>query len=419
MPDNRERPRVYSPLKQSAQNTLAAGVFSKRMNRKGPTIALAVSLLLHLGLGLFLRSRPAPTPLRPVVAQRPFQLEVLYDDATPRTPPPPTEPTRQEGAGSLGERSVGQRAAAGETLGREDLRRGASTTGVNAEAGGIPLPSLRGPDGRSAVANPGRTLHPGEGTGDSLAQEGERVRGRVQDFAEGQLAATRLSDGSYHTYFTQLRHALEESVASPPPFRANNFGQSLVRNYTRSMRAFGATGNPSLTADGRTGDPLNPSRLAQERSGLVDPTATMVAQGNALRQAAGEGAAPALVAIVDLYQGPNGELRRIELSQPSGVPEFDRYVMNEAPKALGSLVPPPPEALHGKTEQRTTWAFEGRVVYLRHVRDMDLKKDAWYLALAAPAAALTGSFEETTGDVQVVDLRNPSYRCTVRLLRVY
>ena len=37
----------------------------------------------------------------------------------------------------------------------------------------------------------------------------------------------------------------------------------------------------------------------------------------------------------------------------------------------------------------------------------------------ASASLLTGHFDESTGDADVVDLRDPQYACKVRLLRAY
>jgi hypothetical protein len=127
------------------------------------------------------------------------------------------------------------------------------------------------------------------------------------------------------------------------------------------------------------------------------------------------------VAIVELYQASDGTLRRIELSHTSGEPGFDKHVLSTAAKKLGSLAPPPLEAspkIGRKEELHTTWAFEGRLEYRRHLRDMNLKDDGWYLAASLPVL-LTGNFEETTGDVTVVDVRQPSYECTVRLLQIH
>ncbi len=288
------------------------------------------------------------------------------------------------------------------------------------------LPTLEGPDGRTSRAAPGRTRHPGDPIEkDSPEVEAARVRARVQGIAEGTLAAIQIADGNLHPYFTELRKAMEAASKDPPPFKAPNLGQSLVSDYLQGAESFGRTGNPFAGApgiNGRPDDAVSAMRQAQQRSGFVDPTATLQAQSGALRAAAGENRKPALVAVVELFQGPDGSLRRIEISQSSGQKGFDDHVLKTAPTALASLAPPPREASPkvGRGEDvHTTWAFEGRVEYRRHVKDMNLKDDGWYLVAALPAALFTGNFEETTGDVQVVDVRQVRYACTVRLLQLH
>jgi hypothetical protein len=81
---------------------------------------------------------------------------------------------------------------------------------------------------------------------------------------------------------------------------------------------------------------------------------------------------------------------------------------------------PPPAGAPGVHPEgiRSLWAVEGRVVYLKKLRDLK-GEDAWYTAAMGAAGVLSGTFEETTGDVYVIDLRNPRFVVRPRLLRVY
>ena len=71
-----------------------------------------------------------------------------------------------------------------------------------------------------------------------------------------------------------------------------------------------------------------------------------------------------------------------------------------------------PEGIH------TLWSVEGRVVYFRKLKDVK-GEDAWYMAAATAAGVLAGRFEETTGELEIIDFRNPRFVCQPRLLRVY
>ena len=71
---------------------------------------------------------------------------------------------------------------------------------------------------------------------------------------------------------------------------------------------------------------------------------------------------------------------------------------------------------------RSLWKVKGTVSYRRKMKDIKAEKDAWYLMASTMISALTntglmtGNFEETTGDVDYIDLRYPHYVCGVELL---
>ena len=129
--------------------------------------------------------------------------------------------------------------------------------------------------------------------------------------------------------------------------------------------------------------------------------------------------APELVIVLELQQTPDGQLRSVQVVERSGNKAFDEYVLEAVPPALAKLTPPPAEALARHPEViRTLWAVEGRVIYLRRISELK-GQDAWYIASAAGLGMLAGTFEETTGDMYVIDLRNPKFDCRPRLLKVW
>src|SRR5262249_49914866 len=108
------------------------------------------------------------------------------------------------------------------------------------------------------------------------------------------------------------------------------------------------------------------------------------------------------------------------LLQSSGNSAFDTHVVRSAPLAIERLGEPPANGAGIHPEGiRSAWSFEGHVVYQKKLRDIDLKKDWWYHAITAPLALVTGTFDETTGDIYTTDFRNPKFVCKVKLLRVY
>jgi hypothetical protein len=127
-----------------------------------------------------------------------------------------------------------------------------------------------------------------------------------------------------------------------------------------------------------------------------------------------------LVAILEFRQASDGKLLSTLLLRSSGDKVFDTHVLHTAPESIAKAGLPRPGAAGIHADGiRSVWAFEGRVVYRKKAREIHLEKDWWYFAASAPLSLITGNFDETTGDVYVVDLHDPKYTCAVRLLRVY
>jgi hypothetical protein len=240
-----------------------------------------------------------------------------------------------------------------------------------------------------------------------------------------QLAQLRVENGLVHPYFGKLRAALETQLEGAPIFGPDGLAegvadnlQHMVRNYERDAERFGATGNPG----GAVPRAPTPSELLKQRVGDEPAYRGLRARmqaGEELRTLGDGGRSTGLVVVLELEQGPDGALRAVKVVKKSGNGAYDAYVLDKVPAALARLAPPPPQASGVRPEGiHTVWAVEGRIMYRRKLSELK-GQDAWYLAAMAAGGVLTGSFEETTGDIYVVDLRNPWFSIQPRLVRVY
>ncbi|WP_244237858.1 TonB C-terminal domain-containing protein, partial [Corallococcus llansteffanensis] len=267
----------------------------------------------------------------------------------------------------------------------------------------------------------GRTLRPGDPSlsPEALAaEEHARVSERVQGFVDDRRARDRVDTGRIHPYFSKLRAKLEQQMDAPPLFDMPSLPKQMLYSWADKARRFAATGSPGgnlslvptpgekLAERGRDNPAYNRLRVrAQAGEELQD-----FAQGVSTMK---------LVVTLELLQGPDGTLREVKLMTRSGNPAYDDYVLQSVPPALAKFPPPPPDALGVHTDGiRSLWSVEGRVVYVRKISEMK-GTDTAYLAAAAAVGVLAGGFEETTGDVYVIDVRNPHFECRSRLLRVY
>jgi outer membrane biosynthesis protein TonB len=275
----------------------------------------------------------------------------------------------------------------------------------------------------------GRTLRPDD---PSLspevlrAEEHARVSERVQTFAEDDLARLRVENGLVHPYFSQLRASLEKQMEDAPLFEAygttgqklTNAYQRAIRNYMKQAERYGGSGTTGRAPTDRS-PPTASERLEAISRGnpAHDRMRAFLAAGEAVQELAES--SPELIVIVEMQQALDGQLSSVKVVEPSGNKAFDKYVLEAVPPALVRLTPPPPEAIGRRTQGiRTLWAIEGRVMYLKRLSELK-GEDAWYVASAAGLGVLAGRFEETTGDIYVIDLRNPSFEVRPRLLRLW
>jgi hypothetical protein len=273
----------------------------------------------------------------------------------------------------------------------------------------------------------GRTLRPGDPSLSPevlLAEERARVGGRVARFVEDQQAHIRVANGLIDPYFSRLREALEKGLDGAPVFEGTSVLSGAAHSWSGQAERFGATGNPG------TGPAPAAPTVSEQLAGLQpharDKGMEAAVESLRLRAQAGEeiqklagGGGNRLVVTLELLQAPDGTPREVKLVSRSGNPAYDAYVLAAVPGSLAKLAPPPEGARGVRLDGiHTLWEVEGRVVYLRKLKDLE-GQDAWYMAAAAAAGVLAGRFEETTGEIEVVDFRNPRFVLKPRLLRVY
>lgn len=404
-----------------------------------------ISVLLHaVILALLWEQEPARSPAAPPPKAEPLIVEVITPPpeppVAPPTPPPPAAPARPEAprpiprAPAPSERPA---PAAGKPAPEvaapaAPLRAGPPEDAPLVEE--LQRPSLVPPTPAGGWSVPevaaekprGRTLHPGD---PSLspevlkAEELARVTERVQSFAEDDLATLRVENGLVHPYFSRIRTSLAKQLENAPLFDVEGTGKRLAQEYVRQAQSYGATGTTGRR--GRAKGPIDrePPTPSEKLESLSrgnpahDSMRAFLQAGESLQQLAQP--SPDLVIVLELQQTPDGQLRSVQVVERSGNKAFDDYVLEAVPPALAKLTPPPSEALARHSEViRTLWAVEGRVIYLRKLSELK-GQDAWYIASAASLGMLAGTFEETSGDIYVIDLRNPKFDCRPRLLKVW
>ncbi len=267
----------------------------------------------------------------------------------------------------------------------------------------------------------GRTLRPGDPSlsPEALAAEEQgRVGGRLKGFVDDDLARLRVDNAVVHPYFGRLRAAMEKQFVDAPLFGTPSTLRHLARTYRDEAGRYGATGTPGGRGPAAPSATERLDALTRGDTGY-DGLRARARAGEQLQKFAEGNRQTGLVVTLELVQGPDGALQSARVVDTSGNKAFDAWVLERVPPALVPLAPPPAGAPGVRPEGiRSLWAVEGRVVYLKKLSEMK-GEDAWYTATMAAAGVLAGTFEETTGDIYVVDLRNPRFVVRPRLLRVY
>ncbi|WNG36925.1 TonB C-terminal domain-containing protein [Archangium violaceum] len=426
------------------------------MRRSRLLQALLVSLALHVGLGLVLYLAPPSEIGSPSNRQQePLQFEVVErtppPSAEPPRPPPPVAEPPQPPRGPRRPPRVSAPPDPPPPSAAPPPAAPPAPIPPEAEASAPPevVPDVPravrlfpGPGGL-AVAPPastppgastgGRTWRPGDGptAEQQLAEERERVRGRVQGFLDDGMAVLRVENGLVDSFFGEMDTALEKGLSGAPLFAYDGVlkhffkpGPGVIlglQALQKSAESYGATGNPYSRGASIGGERLED----MARSGGAGTRARSSGPSNVDRLDAYSKGAGALHAELELEQSRTGQVLSVKLSRSSDNPLFDAYVLEKVPESLAKL-PPAPEhfAKRAKGESvRSVWAIDGHVSFARTLKVTKLDAlnagDAAYLSGLMALGVLSGNFDEVRGEVIIPDIRRPHFDIRTELLRVY
>jgi hypothetical protein len=272
-------------------------------------------------------------------------------------------------------------------------------------------------------------VRPGEGPSREqlLAEERERVQGRVQGFLDDGMASLRVRNGLVDPFFGDMDRALEKGLSGAPLFAYQGVfkhffkatpGSNPLRDMLASAGRYGATGSPDAPGETRGTESLEDAVRAGRTGRWSRPSTVDVVDGYSRR-------AGTLHVELELEQSLTGQVLGVKVLVSSGNPLFDAYVVEHVPASLANLGPAP-EHFSARTKGtvvRSAWAVDGHVSFARTLKFSKLEEldasDAAYLSALMPLGLLSGNFEETRGEVIVPDFRRPHFDIKTKLLRVY
>jgi hypothetical protein len=395
--------------------------------------ALIASVLLHLAVAAWLwLSEPGapPGPGRVPEGASPSLVEWEFTDVPPASEPPSkASATASASAPRPAPRPVHKQKPAAPVVdvepplqaepaqSPEEARPGPGAGEQDAPRKLVLVPSW--PSGAPGTGVPtvqpesrGRTLHPGDPAlePESTAETSERLSARVQDWADDGAAGVRAGGIGRHPYFGQVRDSMEGALASTEGGDARQLGiqnpiAGILKNYTQAAEEYGRTGNPGGAPPPPT--PLQSEELAERFKD--EPSARrlrlMVQARETLEALNDRGAL--LTVTLELRQARTGELLDAKLTEPSGNARFDAFVLRVVPGALGTLTPPPDEALRGRDSLRTQWQVEG---WLRTPKEL----------IAAASSLASGQLVLPLDLLlQPEEQESPRFEYRARLLKVY
>jgi hypothetical protein len=410
-----------------------------RMTRRG-LIALTVSLGVHLSVLLWAMSdEPRPVAMRPVppVSAAP-QMKLVWLSPEPpprpverRVAPPPPPPKKPKPVVVVAPVTAPPGPVSEDSPRRVELAPSEARAPVAEDSGGT-------------------TLHPGDGPTEAelRAEEQERVSGRVSTLLNGVVGAARVRGGLPDPSYGQLGSELRAATDDVPKFIDTNnvkaVAGALLESWGAGAERYGKTGAPYAEPEGRLENVERPSEMANGvANGNPDmqAMATFLGAGARLQEFADGRAGLELYALVELKQQPSGALDSVTLIRPSGLRPFDAWVTERARTVgLGFSF----DAGARTKALRSVWRFDGIILYRRKLKldKLDGRAAIGMITMAALSAlsaigntyppaqagepggrplgprmpALSGRFDELSGELDVIDLTNPTYDCRVTLI---
>lgn len=277
-------------------------------------------------------------------------------------------------------------------------------------------------------------------TDSPVASEQAQVAYVVGAWARSATAEARVRSGLVNPTYDQLGAAMRAAALNAPREVDTNspsaVAEALFLSWAAGSETYGATGL-AHAASGLDERIERPSALA-DAVARGHPNALALAQllsaGARLQEFADGNCGLKLTALVELQQRSSGAFEST-LKNSSGLVQFDTWVLERASQVARTL-----EAAPG-TAPRSLWRFDATIRYRRKldasVFDGGLARTAVGLLTTAALSTLSstnheakdearplgprmpgllGRFDEFSGILDVVDLSNPSYECTVRLV---
>ncbi len=281
----------------------------------------------------------------------------------------------------------------------------------------------------------GRTVRPEDlpGEDELRADEEHRVTARVEGFLKRDLAYARARGGLPDPEYGALGAALRDATKDVPQFVDVNspkaIGSSFMQSYLSAAENYGRTGAPYAEPEGRLERMELPSEIDRAAAGGSAEAIRMkefFGAGARLQEFADGRGGVEIYTLLELRQTQAGDVESVELLRPSGLTPFDTWVMEQA---NGARVVLTWDAGARAKPLRSVWRFDAILTFRRKVKASQLDARAVLSMLGSlglgalsgigggarmPVAA--GRFDEMTGEVDLVDLTNPTYDCKVTLL---
>ncbi len=379
------------------------------MLRSRRTLALVVSLAIHLAI--LSRVATTPPPAKPRArAPSPALTWVDLPAEPPRKPSPPTAPppapSRPASRTPPATPAV-SRPPATEAPRAEETPRLTSLT---------PRIDLSRTD--DGPAPHGVTLHPGDEPDErsQRADEGARVTERVEGFLKHDLNRAKLANGLVDPEYSELRRRLASATQEVPDLidvkKPAAVARALTSSWAQGASRYGRTGSAYDAPEGFSDRPTPLDEAVARGSPDAMRAKALFNAGARLQEFADGRAGTEIFALVEIVESATGQLVSLQLAQGSGVKGFDDWVLSSA-RAVTAEFSLDAGARH--RGMRSVWKFTGVVTYHRALKKLG-PQDAWYLAAMTALGVMSGRFDEVTGEVDIIDLRNPHYECKVSLL---
>ena len=327
-------------------------------------LGVAASLVLHLLFGTWMvvkaAREPAPPPVRPG--------EIWFEEL-----PPPPEPEAQK-APEPAPVKAPQKTAVNQPPRRLPKKGTDAPTATGAPTSSdvpredvpratpslIPSDDLKLSESGTIAMEPsrGETIHPDDPRFDKdviAAKEKQRVKARVDGWAEDQLADARAQNGLPHPYLMSLRDEGRkglDKLARERGVRASGelAGKVLAQRMQSATESYGKGGNPNL------GPPGQAPRLSEKITQPDQQALKALAQASELFADLTHGK-PLLTLTLELRQSKTNETKTT-IIKASIDPSFDAFVLEAWPLSISKAGAPPPDAFRS-SELRSIWEIEG------------------------------------------------------------